>query len=69
MAFAGAEDVIGVIERLVKGIWNGVIPNSVEKDRAFMRITYQDAMLKVNSHSFANASMEVTSLTCGTTWR
>jgi aspartyl-tRNA synthetase len=52
MAFSGAEDVMGVIERLIKQIWNQVRPDSVEKDVAFMRMTYHDAMLKVYFISF-----------------
>jgi aspartyl-tRNA synthetase len=47
MAFVGREEVMGVIERLVKGIWNLVVPRSVDTRRAFLRMTYYDAMLKV----------------------
>lgn len=47
MAFAGSEDVMDVIERLVKEVWNIVFPGSVNPDRQFSRMTYHDAMLKV----------------------
>lgn len=37
-----------VIERLIKEVWNGVFPGSIG-DEQFLRMTYYDAMLKVNS--------------------
>ena len=47
MAFAGSEHVMTLIERLIKKIWNDLYPNSVDKDRPFLQMTYHDAMLKV----------------------
>ena len=47
MAFAGSEDVMGVIERLIKDVWNFVFPGSVDNGRQFLRVTYHEAMLKV----------------------
>ena len=47
MAFVGSEEVMGVIERLVKGVWDLVVPGSVDKDDSFLRMSYYDAMLKV----------------------
>lgn len=48
MAFAGSEDVMGVIETLVKNVWNKVIPGSVDTGASFLRMTYYDAMRKVS---------------------
>jgi aspartyl-tRNA synthetase len=49
MAFSRSEDVMSVIEQLVKKIWNRVIPNSVDTHKPFLRMTYQEAMTKVPS--------------------
>jgi aspartyl-tRNA synthetase len=46
MSFAGSEDVMMVVESLIKNIWNMVFLGSVQ-DRPFMRMTYDDAMSKV----------------------
>ena len=47
MAFVGREQVMDTIERLVKHIWNKIIPESVDESQPFLRMTYQDAMQKV----------------------
>ena len=47
MAFAGSEDVMGVIEALVKEVWNEIFPGSVDQISSFVRMTYNDAMTKV----------------------
>lgn len=49
MAFSRSEHVMSVIEQLVKTIWNRVIPNSVNTDEPFLRMTYEEAMTKVPS--------------------
>jgi aspartyl-tRNA synthetase len=62
MAFSGSEEVISVIERLVKTIWNRVFPHSVDTDMPFERMTYHDAMSKVCSTiNRINKSMAVIS--------
>ena len=38
---------MGVIETLVKNVWNKVIPGSVDTGTSFLRMTYHDAMQKV----------------------
>ena len=48
IAFTGSEDVMGVIESLVKKVWNTVIPGSVDTNIKFMRMTYNDAMKTVS---------------------
>jgi len=48
IAFTGSEDVMGVIESLVKKVWNTVIPGSVDTNIKFMRMTYNDAMRTVS---------------------
>ena len=50
MAFAGSEEVMDVIEGLVKRVWNEVIAGSVKTDTKFMRMTYHEAMIKVISY-------------------
>jgi aspartyl-tRNA synthetase len=75
MAFSGSEEVISVIERLVKKIWNRVFPDSVDNDMLFERMTYHDAMSKVcspvnrinKSMAVINRmyAMGVRSITCG----
>ena len=47
MAFAGSEDIIEVIETLVKEVWNEVFPGSVDRRSSFVRMTYNDAMTQV----------------------
>ena len=47
MAFAGSEDVMHIIERLIKEVWNNLFPRSVDTNQQFSRMTYHDAMLKV----------------------
>ena len=47
MAFAGSEDVMNVIETLVKEVWNEVFPGSIDEGTPFVRMTYNDAMTKV----------------------
>lgn len=47
MAFANGEDVMNVIENLVKKVWNQILPGSVRTDTRFERMTYRYAMKKV----------------------
>jgi len=47
MAFAGSEDVMGVIETLVKELWNEIFPGSIDQRSPFVRMTYNDAMTRV----------------------
>jgi hypothetical protein len=69
MAFAGSEDIIGVIERLVTKVWNNVFPGSIE-DRPFLRMSYNDAMLKVfPTNNYSDNSSEAINLTCDMEWR
>ena len=64
MAFAGGDDVMNTIEKLVKQVWNEIIPGSVDVKEKFRRMTYREAMSKV-SHFLGVAvdnSMEVINL-------
>jgi aspartyl-tRNA synthetase len=47
MAFVGSEEVMGIIESLIKDVWNRVFPGSIDKGQSFSRMTYHDAMLRV----------------------
>jgi aspartyl-tRNA synthetase len=47
MAYAGSEDVMGVIETLVKEVWNEIYPGSIDQISSFIRMTYNDAMTQV----------------------
>lgn len=47
MSFAGSEDVMGVIETLVKEVWSEIFPGSVDQKSPFLRMTYNDAMARV----------------------
>jgi len=59
MSFAGSEDVMGVIETLVKEVWNEICPGSVDHNSPFLRMTYNDAMTRVRKILFSiDDSME-----------
>jgi aspartyl-tRNA synthetase len=49
MAFVGKEQVMDLIERFIKYLWNYVLPGSVDESLLFPRMTYGDAMLKYGS--------------------
>jgi aspartyl-tRNA synthetase len=68
VAFAGSEDVMGVIESLIKEVWNNVIPESIDTEAAFRRMTYDEAMRKVSSQSFISRSTEAINLIYGMGW-
>ena len=47
MAFSGSEGVMKVIEGLIKDLWSKILPETVDTSVPFMRMTYNDSMLKV----------------------
>jgi len=47
MSFVGSEDVMEVIETLVKEVWNEIFPASVDQKLPFVRMTYNAVMARV----------------------